>query len=147
MASFSGQPGAAMLFGHRTYDGLVGYWLSTTEENPFTAVLRDTPKYVVSRTPGTTLPHPNSHLLDGDPVVDVAKLREETDGEIIVLGSGTLVRTLAAAGLVDSYVLTILPVVLGTGTRLFEGTHARLEVVRSTTSPTGIVVATYAVVG
>lgn len=54
-------------------------------------------------------------------------------------------RDLAAAGLVDRYVLTTIPVVLGRGTRLFESTYAALEVESSTTSPSGIVVAAYRV--
>src|SRR6476619_3574987 len=55
----------AMLFGHRTYDDLVGHWLSTTEPNPFTQILRDTPKHVASRDPDAVLPHTNSTLLPG----------------------------------------------------------------------------------
>lgn len=136
---------AALLFGRRTYLDLVGHWLSTTEPNPFSEILRRTPKYVVSQTLTEPLPHPNSHLLAGCPTDQVAQVSNGLDGDLIVLGSGMLVRALAAAGLVDEYVLTILPVVLGRGTRLFDGTPADLEVVRSVTSPTGIVVATYAV--
>lgn len=56
-----------------------------------------------------------------------------------------LVRALADAALIDRYVLTILPVVLGNGVRLFGDTYAPMTVVESYTSPTGIVVATYAV--
>ena len=47
----SGEGTRAMLFGRRTYDDLVGHWLSTTDPNPFTQILRDTPKYVASRDP------------------------------------------------------------------------------------------------
>ena len=71
----------------------------------------------------------------------------------MVLGSGDLVRQLAAAGLVDGptrereYQLTILPVVLGVGTRLFGDTHTELEPVRTQAFPSGAVVARYRVVG
>lgn len=109
---------AAPLFGHRTYDDLVGHWLSTTEPNPFTEILRETPKYVASRDPGAVLPHPHSALLRGDAVA-VGDLKDLLDGDIVVLGSGDLVRQLAAAGLVDEYVITTIPVVLGAGTRLW----------------------------
>jgi dihydrofolate reductase len=135
----------AMLFGHRTYDDLVGHWLGTTEPNPFTDVLRNIPKYVASRDATTALAHPNSELLAPDGVGAARRLKGEIDGDIVVLGSGMLVRELAAAGLIDEYVLTIIPVVLGTGVRLFAGHYAPLSVRSSTVSPTGIIVATYAV--
>ena len=138
-----GRPGSgALLFGHRTYDDLVGHWLSTDEPNPFTAIIRDTPKYVASRDPDAALPHPNSSLLPGDAVLAVRDLKDRVEGDIVVLGSGDLVRQLAAAGLVDEYVITTVPVVLGRGTRLWGATYQPLEVARSYTSPTGIVVAT-----
>lgn len=144
--SFEGRgPATGMLFGRRTYEDLVGYWLSTTDPNPFTEVLRSTPKFVASRTLAEPLAHPESHLLSGDLVESVAALRAQGEGELVVLGSGDLVRQLAAAGLVDQYVLSILPVVLGSGTRLFGDTRAPMEVVKSVTSQSGIVVATYRV--
>jgi len=150
MAAMSGQgETSAMLFGRRTYVDLVGHWLNTTDPNPFTDILRQTPKYVASRSSTTELEHPNSHLLAADErgtVMDaVRSLKQSLDGEIVVLGSGELVRDLAAAGLVDEYLLTTLPIILGSGTRLFGSTHAALKVISTFTSPTGIVVATYEV--
>ena len=63
-ASMAGQgQTAAMLFGRRTYEDVVGHWLSTPEPNPFTEILKKTPKYVASRTLTQPLPHPNSTLL------------------------------------------------------------------------------------
>lgn len=145
-AAMSGQAGtAALLFGRRTYHDLVGHWLSTPEPNPFADILARTPKYVVSRTPDGELPHPNSTRLAGEGIDTVRALKEQGEGDLVVLGSGALVRSLAAADLVDRYVLTTIPVVLGRGRRLFESTYAGLEVETSTTSPTGIVVATYRV--
>ncbi len=142
-----GDPGGteAMLFGRRTYLDLVGHWLATTEPNPFTEVLAVTPKHVVSATLGEPLPHPNSHLLTGDPARSVRDLKQQVSGGIVLLGSGQLVRSLFAAGLVDGLVLTTVPVVLGQGARLLEGTPLDLEVERSWVSPTGVVVSTYAV--
>ena len=134
----------ALLFGRRTYDQLVGHWLNDPNPNPFADVLRQTPKYVASRG-RAPLAHPNSHLLGEDTPAAVAALTKETDGDVVLLGSGTLVRDLAAAGLVDEYILSILPVVLGSGTRLFADTFTPMEVVSSIISPTGIVVATYRV--
>jgi len=136
---------AAMLFGRRTYADLVGHWLSTPEPNPFAEILTRLPKYVASRNADVVLPHPNSTLLAGEASQTVPGVKADVDGDLVVLGSGALVRDLAAAGLVDEYVLTTLPVVLGTGTRLFDGTYQELEVVHSITSQTGIVVGTYRV--
>lgn len=145
-ASMSGMDDTgALLFGRRTYHDLVGHWLSTPEPNPFAEVLARTPKYVASRTWAGELPHPNSTLLEGPATDTVQALKEQGEGDLVVLGSGALVRDLAAAGLVDRYVLTTIPVVLGRGTRLFESTYAALEVESSTTSPSGIVVAAYRV--
>ena len=132
-----------MLFGRRTYDDLVGFWLSDPNPNPFAEVLRNTPKYVATSNP--ELEHPNSTALSGGVADAVAALKAEGEGDLVILGSGMLVRALAAAELIDEYALTILPVVLGTGSRLFEGTYAPMTVVKSFTSSTGIVVATYAV--
>jgi dihydrofolate reductase len=135
----------AMLFGRRTYEHVVGHWLSVSDPNPFTEVLRDTTKYVATRDPDRDLPYPNTRRLDGDLGDAVRGALAETAGDVVVLGSGDVVRQLAAAGLVDRYVLTILPVVLGSGARLFGDTYAPMEVVRSSTSPTGIVTAAYRV--
>src|SRR5215213_1519324 len=110
-------------FGRRTYEDVVGHWLSAPEPNPFTEILEKTPKYVASRTLIEPLPHPNSTLLKGDAIGQVAALKYESGQDLVVLGSGVLVRDLAAAGLIDEYVLTTIPVVLGSGTRLFGNLH------------------------
>src|SRR6478609_2531119 len=66
-ASMADQAGTttAMLFGRKSYEDVVGHWLSVTDENPFTAILRDTTKYVASRTLTEPLAYPNSVLLAG----------------------------------------------------------------------------------
>ena len=143
-----GSPGGSteMLFGRVTYLDLVGHWLSTPDPNPFTEILRTTTKYVASRTLTEPLAHPNSVLLNGDAVEAVGELKAEGDGDLVVLGSGDLVRQLAAAGLVDVYQLTVLPVVLGEGTRLFGDTHTDLEPISSQAFPSGIFVGRFRVV-
>jgi dihydrofolate reductase len=142
-ASMAGQAETgALLFGRRTYEDVVGHWLSTSEPNPFTEILEKTPKYVASRTLTEPLPHPNSTLLKGDAINEISALKQESDKDIAVLGSGVLVRDLAATGLIDEYILTIIPVVLGSGTRLFGDTYIPLQVANSVTTSSGIVVAT-----
>ena len=76
------------------------------------------PKYVVS----STLVDPdwnNSTVLKGEVVSEVSKLKQSLDGEIVVYASYQLVRTLIEHDLVDELRLTVYPVVLGTGERLF----------------------------
>ena len=72
----------------------------------------------------------------------VRDLKDGVEGDIVTLGSGDLVRQLATQGLVDEYVVTTIPVVLGRGTRLWGETYAPMTVMRSFTSSSGIVVAT-----
>ncbi|MGH3508075.1 MAG: dihydrofolate reductase family protein [Nocardioidaceae bacterium] len=145
-AAMGGQANtSALLFGRRTYEDLVGHWLATPEPNPFAEILARTPKYVTSRSSQAELLHPNSTLLTGEASDTVRSLKKLGEGDLVVLGSGVLVRHLAAEGLIDRYVLTTIPVVLGKGARLFEGKYTSLAVEFSTTSPTGIVVAIYRV--
>ena len=134
----------AMLFGHKTYDDLLAHWTGVPEPNPFTGALVNGRKYVVSRSADTTLGYPNSTLLAGEATETVARLRDEVEGVVTILGSGVLVRALHAAGLIDRYFLSIAPIVLGSGTRLFgEGDRAGLHLVRSIPTTTGAVLATY----
>jgi len=136
----------AMLFGRRTYQDVVGHWAGVTEPNPFTDHLLNARKVVVSRSADTTLAYPNSTLLVGEATETVAKLRDETPGVLSIIGSGELVRSLHAAGLIDGYVLLIHPIVLGSGTRLFaEGDRSDLNLERSVTTTTGVIIAQFSV--
>ncbi|MFI6817691.1 dihydrofolate reductase family protein [Nonomuraea sp. NPDC050328] len=136
----------AMLFGRRSYEDLLAHWTSVTEPNPFTDTLVNQRKYVVSRDRRTRLGYPNSTLLAGEAAETVTRLKRELDGVITVIGSGELVRSLHAAGLVDEYVLLIHPIVLGSGTRLFgDGDRSDLKLEESGTSTTGVVIARYQV--
>ncbi|HKH07744.1 MAG TPA: dihydrofolate reductase family protein [Agromyces sp.] len=135
----------AMLFGHRTYDDILGFWTATPDPNPFTEALVASPKYVASRDPGTELGYPNSTLLAGEAADTVATLKGQVDGAVTVLGSGELVRSLLAAGLVDELVLLVHPIVLGSGATLFGDARVELDLQRSETTTTGVVIAQYAV--
>jgi dihydrofolate reductase len=136
----------AMLFGRRTYEDFYSVWPKQTDGNPFTEVLNNTPKYVASTTLKEPLPWVNSTLLMGDAKDAVARLREKPGKNIVVLGSGELVRTLLHHNLVDELVLQIHPLVLGSGHRLFadKGSGAALRLVATKTTTTGVVIATYA---
>jgi dihydrofolate reductase len=136
--------GGAHLFGHRTYKDLLGFWTTAPEPNPFTRVLMNSQKYVVSRSAGTQLEYPNSTLLAGEAAQTVAALHEDDGGDLTIMGSGELVRTLQADGLIDEYILQIHPILLGSGTKLFDdGERMDLILQRSITTTTGVVIAHY----
>jgi dihydrofolate reductase len=120
-------------------------WPKRTDDNPFTAVLNNTQKYVASRTLKEPLPWINSTLLKGDAAEAVVRLKAQPGKDFVVLGSGVLLQSLMRRNLVDEYVLLIHPLVLGSGRRLFtDGDHfARLRLVDTKTSTTGVVIATY----
>jgi dihydrofolate reductase len=133
----------AILLGRRTYEDFAGYWPKQTD-NPFTPVLNATTKYVPSRT-GATLDWENSELLPGEAAESVAALKASDGPHLTVLGSGVLVRALAAAGLVDEYTLSIYPLVLGQGHRLFPDGLPRtgMALVESVPTTTGVIIARY----
>ena len=134
--------GTALLLGRRTYEDFAGYWPRQTD-NPFTPVLDATRKYVVSRT--LTAPSwKNTTVLGGDATEAVATLKQSED--LMILGSGELIRSLIGQGLIDIWMLLIHPRVLGSGQRLFgaDGPPAALHLTDSVTTSTGVVIATYA---
>ena len=134
----------ALLLGRRTYEDLYSYWPKQTD-NPFTAVLNNSPKYVASRTLKEPLPWMNSTLLRGDAADAVASLKPQLEKDLVVLGSGEFAQSLMQRNLVDRYVLLIHPLVLGSGRRLFNdsGSLAALRLVDTKASTTGVVIATY----
>jgi len=106
----------ALLLGRRSYEWMAGRWPSRSGE--LADRLNGMPKYVVS----STLEDPdwsNSTVLEGDVVHEVSRLKHDLDGDIVVVASFQLVRTLMEHDLVDELRLKIYPVVLGAGDRLF----------------------------
>ncbi len=133
-----------LLLGRRTYEDFYAVWPNRTD-NPYTAVLNNTQKYVASTTLEEPLSWINSTLLKGDAAAAVARLKEEPGKDLVVLGSGELVQSLMQRNLVDEYVLLIHPLVLGSGRCLFTngGASATLRLVDSKTTANGVVIATY----
>jgi dihydrofolate reductase len=112
----------ALLLGRVTYEGFAAAWPSRKGE--FADKFNSMPKYVVS----STLEEPawtNTTVLMGDVAEQVAKLKDELDGDIVVHGSPRLVQTLLENDLVDELRLMLFPVVLGTGKRLFGEASAK----------------------
>jgi dihydrofolate reductase len=135
------------LFGRRTYEQFAAHWPHAgAEEQVVAQPLNSKPKYVASTTLQAPLAWQNSSLLDGDITKAVAALREQGDGELHLVGSAELARTLIAADLVDELRLMIDPVLLGRGKRLFpdDGGLRAWRLADSVTTPTGAILATYA---
>jgi dihydrofolate reductase len=132
----------ALLLGRRSYEFFAATWQSRGGE--LADRLNGLPKYVVS----STLEHPdwnNSSVLSGDVNAQVAKLKHDLDGEIVVLGSPQLARTLIEHDLVDELRLMVYPVMLGAGERLFGETTERkpMRLVDTQTAGDGIAILTY----
>lgn len=134
-----------LLLGRRTYLQFHSSWGQRTDPNPFTDVLNKAPKFVASTTLHEPLPWMNSTLLQGDVADAVRRLKEEPRKDLVVMGSGELLRTLMQHNLVDRYVLMIHPLILGSGRRLFPdgATYSRLRLVDSKTTTTGVMIGTY----
>jgi dihydrofolate reductase len=132
----------ALLLGRATYEGFAEAWPS--REGEFADKFNTMPKYVVS----STLDEPqwnNSTVLKGDAAEEVAKLKQEQDGDIVVHGSAQLVQALIERDLVDELRLMVYPVVLGSGKRLFGETSdkKRLRLVDSQVVGDGVLILRY----
>jgi len=135
----------ALLLGRRSDEWFAARWASRDGE--WADRLNSLPKYVVS----STLDQPkwaNSTVLKGDVVTEVSKLRQELDGDIVVYGSTRLVHTLMEHDLVDELRLTVYPVVLGSGERLFGETSDKIpmRLISTQTVGDGLALLTYEVV-
>ncbi|HET6689932.1 MAG TPA: dihydrofolate reductase family protein [Miltoncostaeaceae bacterium] len=135
----------AILLGRVTYEMFAPAWSSrTVDDDPGAPFFNDTPKHVVS----STLTDPswsNSSVLGPYDPDAIARLRDATDGDVFVAGSGTLVRAMLADGLVDGLHLFLFPLTRGEGPRLFpDGAPPRtLELAESHPYPNGVVWMSY----
>jgi dihydrofolate reductase len=134
----------AYLFGRKTYEIMARYWPNAPSDDPFAPHLNNTPKYVASRTL-KNLDWQNSTPLEGEVPQAVAELKAKDGKNIAVLGSGQLVQTLIESDLVDQFDLTVSPIVLGSGKRLFRDvtTPRSLRLVDSKPSSTGSLILSY----
>lgn len=131
------------LLGRRSYEDLLESW--NAQGGPFRDALNGTRKYVVSGNAATTLRWPNSELVHGDVAAEVAALKPRSDANLVVMGSGVLIHSLAKAGVIDEYVLMVAPIVLGEGRRLFgPGVRQSLRLLDCVQAGTGALVVTYA---
>jgi len=138
------------VFGRRTYESFAGHWPNAPEEEqPVAAPLNDRPKYVASTTLSEPLEWQNSTLLKGDVGDALRALKRDQAGDLRVIGSAALVRTLIQLDLVDEYQLIIDPLMVGGGKRIFpeDGALRSLELVDAQPTSTGALIATFARAG
>ena len=127
----------AMLFGRKTYQEMAAAW--PERSGAMADIFNGVPKYVVSTTL-SDLAWNNSHLITGNIVEEVAKLKAQPGRVMLINGSAELVRFLTQHHLIDEYILTVAPLVLLTGKRLFQaGMEGQLQLLDSRAHKTGIV--------
>jgi len=135
-----------LLFGRRTWQTMAAAWPERAGD-PFADRMNAIPKYVVSQTLGDDkLSWENTtRIPGGDAVARIRDLRASEGGNLLVMGSPTLVRALLSEGLVDELRLIVMPVLLGGGKSIFpeDGGQRTLELVSTVTSAAGVNVCTY----
>lgn len=145
----------AMLLGRKTYDIFASYWphagddpnLADDSGKELTTLMNSVPIYVASHadTLNTWEGGDVTHL--HDITKEITELKQQEGKDIIVWGSGDFAQALMREGLVDEFALTIYPLVLGTGKKLFTDSSPKLdlELIYSTTTTNGVIAATYRV--
>jgi dihydrofolate reductase len=133
----------ALLLGRVTYEGFKAAWPSMTDdEKGFGLRMNALPKYVSSNS--LSAGEWNATLLPGDPAEQVAKLKQDFDGVLLINGSAQLFQALHAAGLIDEYRIMVYPVVVGDGKKLFgDGGAATLTLTKSQITKSGVAILTY----
>jgi dihydrofolate reductase len=110
----------AQLLGRITYEGFAEAWPTMEDDAGFAEKMNSMPKYVVS----TTLKDPewtNTTVISENVPEEVAKLMDEYDGDILIYGSGQLVRSLVEEDLIDEWRFMVFPTIIGEGKPLFDG--------------------------
>ena len=132
----------AHVMGRATYQEMAAYWPRSTE--PYAALMNDIPKVVFSGTLSDAS-WPTTRIAGGDLAAEIAALKEEPGGDVIVHGGASFAAALAARGLIDEYCLVIQPVAVGGGQALFAelSSPLRLELVEARSFSCGVVVHVY----
>ena len=137
----------ALLLGRVTYEGFAAAWPQMEEQTgEYGAWMNGYPKHVASRTLEEPLEWNNSTLIKGEIAEEVSRLKQQDGKDILVFGSGELVRTLMEHDLIDEYRLMVFPIVVGKGKRLFgdtEETKPMKLVDTKPVGPDGVIILTY----
>jgi len=129
----------ALLLGRETYEVFAASWPSRTGD--FADRINSMAKYIVSTTLKEPLEWTNSTLIKGNVAEEVSRLKQQPGQDILIYGTGRLAQTLLHHGLIDEHHLWIVPIIWGSGTRIFEGMETtNLELVQTKTLPLGTVI-------
>jgi dihydrofolate reductase len=131
---------AGMVVGRTTFEGLAAYWTQQTGE--WADLLNPLPKFVASRTARGPLDW-NATLIEGDAAGGIARLKDELEGDLILVGCGELARHLLAHGLVDELRFWLHPSVQGEGARPYQGETVPLRLLESRSFDSGVTVLRY----
>lgn len=127
--------GGMLLFGRTTYDMMAAWWptpMATQAMPEVAAGMNAMPKVVFSHTLSSA-DWSNTTLVKDDLVGTVRRMKSETGPDMAILGSGSIVRQLADAGLVDTFQVVVNPIALGAGKSLFSGLTRQLDLVLTNT--------------
>jgi dihydrofolate reductase len=133
-----------MLLGRVTYEEFASYWPHQDDDVELGEYMNNTPKLVVSSTLDS-LDWQNSTLIKGNVIEELTRLKQQPGKNIGITGSGTLVRSLLNAGVLDELRLLVHPVVVGKGKRLFDDQSEQkgLKLVESKIFDSGTIYLTY----
>jgi dihydrofolate reductase len=143
------QETAATLQGRRTYQISAASWPERTDEDdPFSTLINEMHKYVVSDTltEADLTWGPATLIRNADLLETVARLRDRSeDGYLSVSGSTQVARALLAADLVDELFLVVEPIVLGGGKTIFEadGAARPFQLLSTQAASTGVLLNRY----
>ena len=133
----------AQLLGRVTYQGFASSWPTMEGTGEFGERMNGMPKYVVSKTL-SRVEWNNSHIIKSNVAEEVARLKQQPGGDILVAGSARLINSLVPHNLIDEYRLLVYPIVLGSGKRLFQDDNTvKLALVDSKLFSSGVMALTY----
>jgi dihydrofolate reductase len=137
---------AGFVLGRRTYEGFAGHWPNASEEEqPLATPLNAKPKYVASKTLRDPLAWENSTVLGGDGTEAIEALKKGDGGDLLLIGSAQLARSLIEDDLVDEIRVMMDPLLLGGGKRVFpeDGALRQFQLLESRSTATGAILASF----
>ncbi|MCZ4092916.1 dihydrofolate reductase family protein [Sinorhizobium psoraleae] len=134
-----------LLLGRKTYDIFAAHWPYAGADDPIGTLFDRITKFVATRNPDFKLGWQNSQSLGSDVVATLRKLKSEDGPDLLTQGSTDLLQTLFRNDLVDEMYVSIFPVVLGKGKKLFSdgASPMALKLVNSKVSGSGVTVNKY----
>ena len=121
--------GGVLVFGRKTYEMMASFWPTPAAAEQFPVVakqMNSLPKIVFSRTLDKAS-WSNTKVVKADPVTEIQKLKRESGEDMTIMGSGSIVSLLAQADLIDEYQILVIPIVLGEGKTMFDGSKKTFD--------------------